>query len=313
MKRKTSLKITSIFLGLFVTFLFIEIAYRVKLRYFAKYEEYLATKKIIKYSENEKLLVELIPNASVTIKNKNYSVNSFGFRDNEWNLKDTTNINIGLISDSVGFPFGLNHDEGYEAQAEVLLSKDSIAVEIMNFSLNGYNANQYIEVLKNIKHKGIKLDYLIANITYNDNQPTGKPSMLSWIDHPTSKYEWIPSKFVKRIIEFYYRKKVHPNLTSFSYIENYIQNLIDFQKQNKTKIVVLLTPSKGEDINTGFYYKTKKYAEENGLKVIFPVDKFDIVDKTKLFYTNDSMHLSKEGHTVIAEQLKNYFKLEIKK
>ena len=149
--RKLSLKITSILIGLFITFLFVEIAYRIKLRFFGSYEVNVKTKEMVRFSENEKLLVELIPNANVEINNTSYKVNSLGYRDNEWDLKDTTKVKVGLISDSVGFPYALNQEDGYEYATETQLAIDSIPTDIYNFSLNGYNAHQYIEVLKKVR------------------------------------------------------------------------------------------------------------------------------------------------------------------
>lgn len=310
-------KIISIFLGFLFAFLLIEIVYRVKLRFFGSYESYQKTKELVRYSNNEKLLVELIPNANVEINGTIYKVNSLGYRDDEWNVSDTTKANIGLISDSVGFPFGLPKEEGYEHVLEQNFQKDSLEVEVFNFSLNGYNALQYIEVLQNIEKQNFHLDYLIANITSNDNQPTGKPSMLSWIDHPKSKYEWIPSKLIKRIIEIYYRKKVHPKLYSFKYIEEYIDYLKDFETKTGTKVLVLLVPSKLQELNNSYYQKVSTYANSKGLNILFPKEKFtSLREKENIndyFYPNDKMHLSKKGHEVVGDELTTYFKQLIQK
>lgn len=313
--RKLSLKIASIFIGLIIAFLIIEFAYRIKLRFFGDYEVLTKTKELVRYSENQELLVELIPNANVQIKNASYKVNSLGYRDDEWNLRDTTKVKLGLISDSVGFPFGLNHEEGYEYFTENELAKDSISTDIYNFSVNGYNANQYIEVLKKVEsNQDIKLDYLIANITSNDNQPTGTPSMLNWIDHPKSKHEWIPSRLIKKMINIHYKKNVHPKLYSFSYIENYLDFLKKYQKEQGTQIIVLLIPSNTADkSNDNFYQKTKDYAENNGLKAFYLKDEFaQLSDVESYYYPNDIMHLSKKGHKFVAEYLATAIKNTIK-
>ncbi|MFY0631468.1 MAG: SGNH/GDSL hydrolase family protein [Flavobacteriaceae bacterium] len=316
--RKLSLKIVSILIGLFITFIIIELAYRIKLRFFGDYTVYSKTKEMVRYSENEKLLVELIPNASVEINKTSYNVNSLGYRDSEWNLKDTTKVKMGLISDSVGFPYGLNQEEGYEYFTELELAKDSIPTDIYNFSMNGYNAHQYIEVLKKVDAtKEIQLDYLIANITSNDNQPTGTPSVLNWIDHPASKYEWIPSRLIKKFINIHYKKNVHPKLYSFSYIEEYIDYLKEYQDKNNTTVVVLLIPSNTTDQgNSDFYLKTKEYAKQKNLKTLFLKDKFDNMSKNEslkeYYYPNDIMHLSKKGHKFVAEHLSALLKSTIK-
>lgn len=296
----------------------IEIAYRLKLRYFGDYEVAQKTKELVRYAENEKLLVELIPNVEVEINKTVYKTNSLGHRDEEWNLTDTdsTEVRIGLISDSVGFPFGLSKEDGYESVTEELGKKDTLKLNVLNFALNGYNALQYIEVLKKIKEQNISMDYLVANITSNDDQPTGKPSMLPWINHPGSKYAWIPSKLIKRIIEINYRKNVHPKMYSFDYIKQYIDFLKDFQTNNGTKIVVLLVPSKEDNINNGFYQKVKEYALSKDLKVVFPKEKFEAIKTNDnindYFYPNDNMHLSSKGHFIIGETLSDYFKQELK-
>lgn len=310
-------KIIAALLGFLFAFTIAEIAYRIKLRFFGSYEITQKTRELVQYSENEKLLVELIPNASVEIKNTKYRVNSLGYRDSEWNSQDTTKVNIGLISDSVGFPFGLTREDGYEYITEnTMNTADSLEVEVLNFALNGYNALQYIEVLKKVESQGLALDYLVANITSNDSQPTGKPSMLSWIDHPKSKYKWIPSKLIKRGIEAYYRKKVHPGLYSFSYIEQYIDYLQKFEIRTGTKVLVLLIPSKVEATNTSYYQKVKNYAVSKDVEVLFPNARFDSLrikeNINDYFYPNDKMHLSKKGHQIIADELSTYYKQFIK-
>lgn len=310
-------KIASILIGLFFAFLVVEVAYRVKLRFFANYEIAQETKKLVRYAQNEKLLVELIPNVTVEINKTLYETNSLGHRDEEWDLNssDSTEVKIGLISDSVGFPFGLPHEEGYEYVTEELGQKDSLNLNVLNFALNGYNALQYIEVLKKVKSQDIALDYLVANITSNDDQPTGKPSMLPWIDHPASSYEWIPSKLIKRMIEMHYRKNVHPKLYSFDYIEQYIDYLKEFESETGTKVLVLLVPSRIEGFNTGYYQKVKNYALSKNVDVVFPKEKFDSIraneDIIEYFYDNDTMHLSRKGHRVIGESLVTYFKQEL--
>lgn len=316
--RKLSLKIVSTFIGLLVTFLIIECAYRIKLRFFGDYEVYSKTKEFVRYSENERLLVELIPNSSVEINKSFYKVNSHGYRDTEWNLKDTTKIKMGLISDSVGFPYGLNQEDGYEYVTEQVLAKDTIPTEIYNFSVNGYNAHQYIEVLKKVDStENIQLDYLIANITSNDNQPTGTPSMLNWIDHPESKYQWIPSRLIKKFINIHYKKNVYPKLYSFSYIEEYIDYLKEFQNKNNITVVVLLIPSNTTNKgNNDFYLKTKAYAEKNNLKTLYLKDEFKKVSENEslkeYYYTNDIMHLSKKGHKFVAKHLSALLKNTIR-
>jgi len=316
--RKLSFKIVSVLIGLLVTFIIIECAYRIKLRFFGNYEVFTKTKEFVRYSENEKLLVELIPNASVEINKALYNVNSLGYRDNEWNLKDTVKLKIGLMSDSVGFPYGLNQEDGYEYISEQLLTKDSIPTDIYNFSLNGYNAHQYIEVLKKVDStKNLKLDYLIANITSNDNQPTGTPSMLNWLDHPASKYQWIPSRLIKKFINIHYKKNVHPKLYSFSYVKDYIDYLKEFQIKNQTTVFVLLIPSNTTNKgNNDFYMETKRYAEKNNLKTLYLKDEFTKISKVEslkeYYYTNDIMHLSKKGHKFVAKHLTTLLKNTIR-
>jgi hypothetical protein len=312
MSKNLKFKIVSIFIGLFFAFLIVEIAYRVKLRYFGSHETHQKTKEFVKYSENEKLLVDLIPNAEVEINNTLYKTNSFGYRDDEWNLADTTQVKVGLISDSVGFPFALNKEEGYEHFTEQLAAQDSLNLNVLNFSLNGYNALQYIEVLKKTEEQNIALDYLVANITSNDSQPTGKPSMLSWIDHPDSGYEWIPSKLIKRAIEAHYRSNVHTKMYSFEYIEQYIDYLKEYQTKRGTRVVILLIPSKESSVNEDYYQKVKAYALSKDFEVIFPKEKFDEIrtkeDINDYFYPDDKMHLSKKGHFEIGAVLSDYFK-----
>ncbi len=201
---------------------------------------------------------------------------------------------------------------------EKALEKDSLKVDVLNFSLNRYNALQYIELLKKVEKQNIPMDYLIANITSNDAQATGKPSMLPWINHPSSKYNWILSKFIKRLIELYYRTKVHPSLFSFSYVEEYINYLESFEARTGTKVLVLLTPSRVQKINDTYYEQVKDYASSRNIEVLFPKQKFDSIRENEsindYFYLgNDTMHLSAKGHAVIDEEIKSYYKQIINK
>jgi hypothetical protein len=89
-----------------------------------------------------------LPNLDIEIKNENYCVqietNSFGFRDDEWNL-DGKYKNIFVLGNSFSAGYGLPVTERCSNRLSYLLNIKTKKYSIYNIAVSGYNMKQMIK------------------------------------------------------------------------------------------------------------------------------------------------------------------------
>ena len=112
---------------------------------------------------------ELIPNAAgVGALGEQIQINSTGFRGPEFSLsKRERGCRIMIVGDSFTFGLGVNSEDTYAKQLEILLRGQGKDCEVINCGVIGYDMWQNYEVLK---HKAPKLkpDLIILGVFLND-------------------------------------------------------------------------------------------------------------------------------------------------
>lgn len=186
MKRETIFKLISICFGISITLIAVELG----LRYLA-YANYHSLDEIgvdkrnavndpnnektlgeiIQLSTNNRIIYELIPNSNYQFQNVLVKTNSRGFRDKEYPAKKSKNTKriIGL-GDSIMFGWGVEEEECYLSQLEIMLNnnqQDPFDYEVINTGVPGYNTAMEIAVLEN-KIDLDQVDLVIINFIEND-------------------------------------------------------------------------------------------------------------------------------------------------
>jgi hypothetical protein len=313
------IRLLKFFIGVVLVFFAAEIGYRLKLRFSkASYQNDCMMKKTYRYAIDPELLVELRPGIHVAKDNVLIATNRFGYRDDEWSAADTTKKRVLLLGDSVAFPMKLNHEKGFEYQAERILREYyHMNVEIMNLSCLGYNALQHIQNIKkydSLCAKQLPYDYILVNVTQDDWQPTGKPAPLTWIDAPGSPYHRIPSRLLKRGIELYYYKQVFPQ----KYNVKYLYALFNFLKSKQDQGIKIRAFSipKLKKANSMWMKDLVAYNDSaTKLNYNFLDSDFSHLPEKSLdsmYLGIDDMHLSEKGHEFVAGIIAKWISNDLK-
>jgi hypothetical protein len=134
-------------------------------------------RQIIQLSKNPRIIYELIPNLSITsnrsmlFRDKQYTMNSHGFRGPEYTRAKSHNIfRLVGVGDSVMWGWRVSDDEYYLALLQPYLnqsSPDDYNWEIINTAVPGYNTVMEVETFK---EKGLHYhpDLVIVGYVGND-------------------------------------------------------------------------------------------------------------------------------------------------
>lgn len=161
--KKIKFKITAICIGVLLSLFFGEITARV---YFFGSSAFSYSKTnsfgildnsgLIKYSNSDDLLYELLPNLDTKYKLLDFHTNNEGFRDINHKL-DTSDIAIAFLGDSFTMGTGVKTSEMYVTQTGKKLnqSNNKLKFKALNFGVSGYALTDYKTVLvkKALKHK----------------------------------------------------------------------------------------------------------------------------------------------------------------
>jgi len=125
--------------------------------------------QMIKFSENPKIIYELLPKLSVTFLDQRVNTNTNGFRGEPYPVHkgEETKRVIG-IGDSQMFGWGVKDEETYLSVLSDSLNHNSKCVwEVINTAVPGYNTVMELETLK---EKGLQYqpDYVVVGFIGND-------------------------------------------------------------------------------------------------------------------------------------------------
>ena len=248
-----------------------------------------------------------------------YKMNSDGFRDYEFEAKNTNTFRILVIGDSYAFGEGVKLEDSFAKVLEVKLREKNSNIEVYNLGVNGFDIRDEIAVLQN-------------------NLELFKPDMVIWgyvlndISHPA--FDLWPAEMKKIKRTFY--------LKSSSYLLNYIQervwnsyyseqyirfvlgkynNPVDWNEVTvlfrealtriqdaKASMVVLVFP----DLNA---LSRNQYAFEpihNKLRDLFKAENLHFIDFSNVFKLYGPLNLrvhsidahpNEIGHRIIAEKI----------
>lgn len=127
-------------------------------------------------SDNDILLYEMRPNASLLREGINITINSQGMRDFEYAPEKKDNVyRIAVLGDSVTANTDLSISDSYPKILEGKLNSNpqNKKFEVLNFGVNGYGTLQEIEVLKE-KALRFNPDMIIIGYVLNDPLPVSE-------------------------------------------------------------------------------------------------------------------------------------------
>lgn len=257
--------------------------------------------------------------------NKKSGINSLGFRDSEQVsiVKDENTFRILCIGDSItfGYPITLNRPE--DAYPKILerplnISSGTRKFEVINAGVPGYTSYQGLQYLRHHLLR-YKPDLVIAQFGINDAEKAcyfedkDQKIQSDWLIEMQnilikSRLYRLFSKVIFcikcRTVNFNYKKYSNSGDIRRVSPEDYAYNLekmVKTGKKNNFK-VLFIPPARREDgeIILDEEYIPPQYAMINTYKVFKERE-----SEAELFF-NDNVHLTPEGHKIIAEQIYKY-------
>ncbi len=181
---------------LFIAIFLCEISYRIYEFHFYKRQLRKLDRFVLEPLPNEPILqFKLKPKGFfLWHENSPFKINSYGFRDYEYDLANKNDYRIIILGDSYTFGWGVKMEKTFPKVLESSLKKQGYSVQVVNAGIYGYNTQQEVlffekELLK------YKPDLVIISFVLNDTRPQGTVPM-----HPfTKNYE---SYFHSWFLEF---------------------------------------------------------------------------------------------------------------
>ena len=121
----------------------------------------------LKQSPNKYIRYELNPGYRGVKFGAKIRINSSGFRGREYDLKKREKFRICVLGDSVAFGFSLEEKDIFAYRLEKLFSRNGLAIEVLNLSVEGYDTLQEV---KHFRERGLKFspDLVIVAFCLND-------------------------------------------------------------------------------------------------------------------------------------------------
>jgi lysophospholipase L1-like esterase len=275
----------------------------------------------------------LNPNKKKTVFNEDVFTDNFGYRVPGNDYKYLNDTNIFLLGDSVSFGNGVKEEETFVG----LLRKQIDKKNLLNSSVPGYQMKDHLNIIK-IINKLDNVEKVIYFYTLNDIY--GMSNVISAKDKSNIKIKSNESDFgLKKIMVL---NRINTFLRNKSYLYMLIKGLgtdpskrwflnlypkylvedLDELKKNFENLKVIAQNNQSEFIIVilPYEYQTRSCTSDILIpqkKIRNILDSLDItyVDLTddfcndekpkNKFYKFDPMHLSKKGHALVYNNLKN--------
>lgn len=168
------------------------------------------------YSKKESIFEISEPSISYLLKSnfrgrfsgQYISINSYGFRSHEHNIKKNPDVfRILCLGDSIVFGYGVSDMSPFPFQLETMLNKESKKYEVINMAVTGYNTVQERLLLEKI---GLKFQPNLIIIGFCSNDITGGlrvPTMFgTLLDIANDPYRLEDMSLLTRL-EYYLARK----------------------------------------------------------------------------------------------------------
>ena len=263
-----------------------------------------------KYSDNEWLIYDLKPSFKVVSHGISFSTNSHGQRDVEYSMKKPPNtFRVAVIGDSVGFGWRIPQETVFTEVSEKTLNSEFAGkpkVEIINFSVIGYNSEQELIVLRE-KVLNYSPDMVVYAFCYNDDSFLDGYAELSRQSSPYSLGSAINSKLVSWVLDRLENANKR-SWSSWDQVEKLFHALKEGSLKHSFKAVVFIAPRQNFRSTRDKKKKLKILAKETRLQTEFFLEEFlresKNEDMRSLFVEHES-HLSPSGMQIFADRLTN--------
>ena len=267
------------------------------------------------------------PNSEGVLFNKKVFIDEYGFRVPSKNFKYFSKENIFIMGDSVAFGNGVKEHETFVG----LLRKNFKSKNFLNSSVPGHQMKDHVKnILLTKKFKNVEkiLYFFTLNDVYNSSNVQNLKDKNNEADYNLKKIQlfnklnaYLRNKsYLYMLIKgigtdpskrwFLNLEKEYENINS-SQIRKQFTSLKKFSESTQSNLVVIILP---------YEYQTRNCSKnvlnpQSKITEILDTSNINFRDFTnyfcnqknpnKNFYKFDPMHLSKNGHMLVFEKLKN--------
>jgi len=290
-------------------------------------DEELRTRGRSFIKKDESLGFRLIANH----KDKRYSINSEGFRGEEFPTDFNSRFKILALGESTTFGWDVKDDESYPYYLMQELQKNRKDIYVINGGVPSYTSAQTLLYMREILKKDkIQPDIILINILWND---IWYSSISNWhpniLIHQTTP-KWL--SFLTQHSRLFYAltigadskkaKKDIFNQKAYSYYIDNLKEMITLAKKHNIKIAFVEPPfdadhmsenldefqvtySKSFLIETAKRYRKSMHqlAKDNGITVLNHSLSLDHLHQKQLFL--DALHPTPKGNKIMAKDISN--------
>lgn len=209
-----------------------------------KSDRSVSLRSIIAPHASKKIIYDLIPNLAVKFQGVETKINSCGMRGPERNIvKSGDTYRIALLGDSFAFGWGVEYQESFAHQLEVILNEwggGKLKVEVLNFGVPGYSTFQEVAKFQEIGDD-FNVDAVLVYFVEND---FGLPFFLGGGEgaelmnaQDFAKNVWEKDKEEDKEEKKFLRSVLDPNRS--------LVELDDYLKEKGVPLYVAVNPGKG--------------------------------------------------------------------
>lgn len=262
---------------------------------------------LIKYSDTEGLVYELIPNIETKYKLVDFNTNNEGFRDKDHELTSNT-YKIAVLGDSFTMGTGVSEEEVYVSQAENLMSESHqvLRYELFNFGVSGYALTDYKIILERNVLKYNPDLVVIGFCASNDYYRVGTDfSMKEFTIKPKKNVFW--DSYLKKLLQIKLNPKefvpVSYEPEHIEYMDKQFQDFQNIFANNNVKGLIFYLDLVYDPVRIS---QIKLLAEKNDLLFLDVSEFFQDKNLFKYILNELDPHPNGKANEIFAKKLSNF-------
>jgi lysophospholipase L1-like esterase len=250
------------------------------------------------------------PGAEARLMNTTVTINSAGFRDDEYALERNARRRIILLGDSLTFGWGVEKEESFEHLLEQQLDARS-PTELINFAAGNYNTVQQVNLFLE-KGLAYQPDQVIVFYFINDAEGVPKRSRFPWLGSVRvvtfywSRIKALVARFSESAgYEEWYEALYRDDAEGWRAAQRAFLQLREVCAAHDIALQVVLLPELHELVDYPFeaeHSAVSGFLEANGIRSLDLTPFFaGETDPQSLWVAADDAHPNAEAHRRIAE------------
>jgi lysophospholipase L1-like esterase len=304
--------LAAIFVSFLIFIVMLEVSLQVYTRLFIYYDVEMSryAAEVKEKADNPAIGHVHRPNAEAHLMGVDVSINSDGFRDQEYPVERSNNYRIVVLGDSLTFGWGVEQDESYEYLLEGMLS-ETRPTEMINTGHGNYNTSQQVALFK---EKGLKYnpDKVVVFYFINDAEVTPVRSKWTWVSRSRAvTFLWSRMRGLLsrgssgQTFESFYTDLYEDDQPGFITMKDAFIELRGITEQRGIELQVIMIPELHNLVEYPFaaeYGKVSGFLENNDIAVIDLTESFaGYEDAVGLWVALDDAHPNALAHRMIAE------------